>query len=118
MLIRHDVVAVGARSARAATAMLLAKFGHDAVLLDRAHSVRALARRGSGTSPGRWLYTLPGVADHPFASPEDADPCLARRGPVVTFDGRGNGRSDLRRPGYQRGHRGTPRQARLTGRRT
>jgi hypothetical protein len=36
--------------------------------------VRALARRGSGTSPGRWLYTLPGVADHPFASPEDADP--------------------------------------------
>jgi hypothetical protein len=36
-------------------------------------------------------------------------PYLARHGRVVTFDGRGSGRSDLRRPGYQRGHRGTPR---------
>jgi hypothetical protein len=47
-------------------------------------SVRALARRGSGTSPGRWLYTLPGVADHPFASPKmqiPASPAVARSSP-------------------------------------
>jgi pimeloyl-ACP methyl ester carboxylesterase len=80
--------------------------------------VRALARRGSGTSPGRWLYTLPGVAIIHSRHRKMQIPYLARHGRVVTFDGRGNGRSDLRRPGYQRGHRGTPRQARLTGRRT
>lgn len=33
---RHDVVVVGARAAGAATAMLLARLGHDVVLLDRA----------------------------------------------------------------------------------
>jgi 2-polyprenyl-6-methoxyphenol hydroxylase-like FAD-dependent oxidoreductase len=32
----HDVVVVGARCAGAATAMLLARAGHDVVLLDRA----------------------------------------------------------------------------------
>ncbi len=33
---RHDVVIVGARAAGAATALLLARLGHDVVLLDRA----------------------------------------------------------------------------------
>ncbi|HEY3259649.1 MAG TPA: FAD-dependent monooxygenase [Pseudonocardiaceae bacterium] len=33
---RHDVVVVGARAAGAATAMLLARLGHDVVLVDRA----------------------------------------------------------------------------------
>jgi flavin-dependent dehydrogenase len=33
---RHDVVVVGARAAGAATALLLARLGHDVVLLDRA----------------------------------------------------------------------------------
>jgi 2-polyprenyl-6-methoxyphenol hydroxylase-like FAD-dependent oxidoreductase len=32
---RHDVVVVGARAAGAATALLLARLGHDVVLLDR-----------------------------------------------------------------------------------
>jgi flavin-dependent dehydrogenase len=33
---RHDVVVVGARAAGAATALLLARLGHDVILLDRA----------------------------------------------------------------------------------
>src|SRR6185436_6253804 len=33
---RHDVVIVGARAAGAATALLLARCGHDVALLDRA----------------------------------------------------------------------------------
>jgi 2-polyprenyl-6-methoxyphenol hydroxylase-like FAD-dependent oxidoreductase len=33
---RHDVVVVGARAAGAATAPLLARLGHDVVLVDRA----------------------------------------------------------------------------------
>src|SRR4051794_38470984 len=33
---RHDVVVVGARAAGAATALLLARLGHDVVVLDRA----------------------------------------------------------------------------------
>lgn len=33
---RHDVVVVGARAAGAATALLLARLGHDVVLVDRA----------------------------------------------------------------------------------
>jgi 2-polyprenyl-6-methoxyphenol hydroxylase-like FAD-dependent oxidoreductase len=33
---RHDVVVVGARAAGAATALLLARFGHDVVVVDRA----------------------------------------------------------------------------------
>ena len=33
---RHDVVIVGARAAGAASALLLARLGHDVVLLDRA----------------------------------------------------------------------------------
>jgi flavin-dependent dehydrogenase len=36
MTSRHDVVVVGARAAGAATALLLARLGHDVVLLDRA----------------------------------------------------------------------------------
>jgi 2-polyprenyl-6-methoxyphenol hydroxylase-like FAD-dependent oxidoreductase len=32
---RHDVVVVGAPAAGAATALLLARLGHDVVLLDR-----------------------------------------------------------------------------------
>jgi 2-polyprenyl-6-methoxyphenol hydroxylase-like FAD-dependent oxidoreductase len=32
---RHDVVVVGARAAGAATALLLARLGHDVALLDR-----------------------------------------------------------------------------------
>jgi flavin-dependent dehydrogenase len=33
---RHDVVVVGARVAGSATAMLLARLGHDVVVLDQA----------------------------------------------------------------------------------
>jgi hypothetical protein len=162
MLVRHDVVAVGARTARTATAMLLARFGHDAVLLDRAHLPSDPSPRTRSHAP-KWPRTSAGTCSIPCWRParrhrsrrrprraryapwpgEDRGrrqaggstrfpawpiihsrhrkmqiPCLARHGPVVTFDGRGDGRSDLRRPGYQRGHRGTPRQARLTGRRT
>jgi 2-polyprenyl-6-methoxyphenol hydroxylase-like FAD-dependent oxidoreductase len=49
---RHDVVVVGARCAGAATAMLLARAGHDVVLVDRATfpsdtlSTHAIARSG------------------------------------------------------------------------
>ena len=49
---RHDVVIVGARAAGAATALLLARLGHDVVLLDRAAfpsdtvSTHQLARPG------------------------------------------------------------------------
>ncbi|MEV5410830.1 FAD-dependent monooxygenase [Thermopolyspora sp. NPDC052614] len=49
---RHDVVVVGARAAGAATALLLARLGHDVVLLDRAGfpsdtlSTHQLARTG------------------------------------------------------------------------
>src|SRR4051812_25051970 len=49
---RHDVVVVGARCAGAATAMLLARQGHDVVLVDRASfpsdalSTHAIARGG------------------------------------------------------------------------
>jgi 2-polyprenyl-6-methoxyphenol hydroxylase-like FAD-dependent oxidoreductase len=49
---RHDVVVVGARCAGAATAMLLARAGHDAVLVDRArlpsdrNSTHSLVRGG------------------------------------------------------------------------
>ena len=49
---RHDVVVVGARCAGAATAMLLARAGHDVVLLDREQfpsdtlSTHAIARSG------------------------------------------------------------------------
>lgn len=49
---RHDVVVVGARAAGAATALLLARLGHDVVMLDRAVfpadcvSTHQLARTG------------------------------------------------------------------------
>ena len=49
---RHDVVVVGARAAGAATALLLARLGHDVVLVDRAIfpsdtlSTHQLARTG------------------------------------------------------------------------
>lgn len=48
----HDVVVVGARCAGAATAMLLARAGHDVVMVDRSHpsrdtsSTHSLARGG------------------------------------------------------------------------
>ena len=40
------------------------------------------------------------VVDHPLAPLEDADPHLARHCRVLTFDGRGNGRSDRPESGY------------------
>jgi 2-polyprenyl-6-methoxyphenol hydroxylase-like FAD-dependent oxidoreductase len=49
---QHDVVVVGARCAGAATAMLLARLGHDVVLVDRARlpsdtlSTHGIARGG------------------------------------------------------------------------
>ena len=49
---RHDVVVVGARAAGAATALLLARQGHDVVLVDRAEfpadtvSTHQIARPG------------------------------------------------------------------------
>jgi 2-polyprenyl-6-methoxyphenol hydroxylase-like FAD-dependent oxidoreductase len=52
MQMRHDVVVVGARTAGAATAMLLARLGHDVVMLDRAElpsdtiSTHQIARTG------------------------------------------------------------------------
>jgi glycine/D-amino acid oxidase-like deaminating enzyme len=42
-----DVIVVGARSAGAATAMLLARAGHDVVVLDRSWTSRC-------SSPARW----------------------------------------------------------------
>src|SRR5690348_4729470 len=78
---RHDVVVVGARAAGAATALLLARLGHDVVLLDRDNfpadtiSTHQLARTGvvalhrwglldavleSGTAPIRQVtFTTP-----------------------------------------------------------
>ena len=54
----HDVVVVGARAAGAATALLLARLGHDVVLLDRADfpsdtlSTHQIARhRGGPAAP-------------------------------------------------------------------
>src|SRR5215207_9468763 len=55
----HDVVIVGARSAGAATAMLLARAGHDVVMVDRSrpssdtNSTHSLAR-GGVVQLGRW----------------------------------------------------------------
>jgi 2-polyprenyl-6-methoxyphenol hydroxylase-like FAD-dependent oxidoreductase len=55
----HDVVVVGARVAGAATAMLLARLGHDVLLLDRSHfpsdtlSTHGLAR-GAVVQLSRW----------------------------------------------------------------
>jgi 2-polyprenyl-6-methoxyphenol hydroxylase-like FAD-dependent oxidoreductase len=49
---RHDIVVVGARAAGAATALLLARLGHDVVMLERAHfpadtlSTHQIARTG------------------------------------------------------------------------
>src|SRR4029453_18984932 len=62
---RHDVVVVGARAAGAATALLLARQGHDVVLVDRAEfpadtvSTHQIARPG-GALLHRWGL-LPGV---------------------------------------------------------
>lgn len=56
---RHDVVVIGARCAGAATAMLLARAGHDVVLVDRArlpsdtNSTHSLVR-GGVVQLGRW----------------------------------------------------------------
>jgi 2-polyprenyl-6-methoxyphenol hydroxylase-like FAD-dependent oxidoreductase len=36
---RHDVVIVGGRVAGSATAMLLARLGHDVAVVDRRHSL-------------------------------------------------------------------------------
>ena len=64
----HDVVVVGARSAGAATAMLLARQGHDVALVDRATfpsdtlSTHALSR-GGVVQLARW-----GLLDQVVAS--------------------------------------------------
>jgi len=65
---RHDVVVVGARCAGAATAMLLARAGHDVVLVDRArlpsdtNSTHSLVR-GGVVQLARW-----GVLDEVVAT--------------------------------------------------
>jgi len=65
---RHDVVIVGARCAGAATAMLLARAGHDVVLVDRArlpsdtNSTHSLVR-GGVVQLARW-----GVLDEVLAT--------------------------------------------------
>ncbi len=65
---RHDVVVVGARCAGAATAMLLARAGHDVVLLDKARlpgdttSTHSLSRGGL-VQLARW-----GLLDEVLAS--------------------------------------------------
>ncbi|MGB8385354.1 MAG: FAD-dependent monooxygenase, partial [Dermatophilaceae bacterium] len=64
---RHDVVVVGARAAGAATALLLARLGHDVLLLDRASlpsdtvSTHQIARPGV-VQLARWGL-LDGVLD-------------------------------------------------------
>ena len=64
---RHDVVVVGARAAGAATARLLARSGHDVVLVDRASfpsdtlSTHQIARPGV-VALNRWGL-LPAVLD-------------------------------------------------------
>jgi flavin-dependent dehydrogenase len=64
---RHDVVVVGARAAGAATALLLARLGHDVVLVDRAAfpadtlSTHQIARAGV-VQLHRWGL-LPAVLD-------------------------------------------------------
>jgi glycine/D-amino acid oxidase-like deaminating enzyme len=56
---RHDVVIVGGRVAGSATAMLLARLGHDVVVVDRATfpsdtvSTHSIARSGV-VQPHRW----------------------------------------------------------------
>lgn len=85
---RHDVVVVGARCAGAATAMLLARAGHDVLLVDRATfptdtlSTHAIARSGV-VQLRRW-----GLLDQVLASGapplrdiafHDADAVVTRR---------------------------------------
>jgi 2-polyprenyl-6-methoxyphenol hydroxylase-like FAD-dependent oxidoreductase len=85
---RHDVVVVGARCAGAATALLLARAGHDVVLVDRTTfpadtlSTHAIARSGV-VQLGRW-----GMLDRVLASGapplrdiafHDADGVVTRR---------------------------------------
>ena len=79
---RHDVVVVGARAAGAATAMLLARLGHDVVLVDRAvfpsdtPSTHQIARSGV-VQLHRW-----GLLDEVLAS---GAPALRR----ITFNAGG-----------------------------
>jgi 2-polyprenyl-6-methoxyphenol hydroxylase-like FAD-dependent oxidoreductase len=65
---RHDVVVVGARAAGSATALLLARLGHDVVVVDRSHlpsdtlSTHAISRSGT-VQLARW-----GLLDDVLAS--------------------------------------------------
>ena len=72
MLIRHDVMAMAARAARAATATLLARLGHDVVLLDRAH-------RPSDTIPAHQIARTVVVAHQRW---DLLDPVLASGTPA------------------------------------
>ena len=64
---RHDAVIVGARAAGAATAMLLARLGHDVVVVDQASfpsdtvSTHAIARSGI-VQLRRWGLLAPVLA--------------------------------------------------------
>jgi flavin-dependent dehydrogenase len=65
---RHDVVVVGARCAGAATAMLLARMGHDVVVLDRGrHGTDTLSTHGI-LRPGVVQLSRWGLLDAVLAS--------------------------------------------------
>jgi 2-polyprenyl-6-methoxyphenol hydroxylase-like FAD-dependent oxidoreductase len=103
---RHDVVVVGARCAGAATALLLARAGHDVVLVDRATfpadtlSTHAIARSGvvqlrrwglldrvlaSGAPPLRDIafHDVDGVVTRRLAARHGVDALVAPRRTVL-----------------------------------
>ena len=111
---QHDVVIVGARVAGAATAMLLARLGHDVVMVDRADcpsdtiSTHQIARPGS-SQLHRW-----GLLDDVLASGAPALRQVTfhcrRRVDHATSQGqvrrRPSGRATPVRPGHDPGRRG------------
>jgi 2-polyprenyl-6-methoxyphenol hydroxylase-like FAD-dependent oxidoreductase len=65
---RHDVIVVGARAAGAATAMLLARLGHDVVLVDRAVFPADTVSTHQIARPGVVLLHRWGLLDRVLAS--------------------------------------------------
>ena len=108
---RHDVVVVGARAAGAATALLLARLGHDVVLLDRAVfpadtlSTHQIARTGV-VQLHRWGLLAGGAGQRRAGDPPGH---LHGRGRVDDPSDQGQGRRGPARrapPLHPRHHRG------------
>ncbi len=56
---RHDVVIVGGRVAGSATAMLLARLGHDVAVVDQANSLAQPITNDTVAESGRpWAWTM------------------------------------------------------------